>query len=73
MVYFRKRLGKDIITEVNELIASPKQSSDDSDNDDTPLSSGCLDSKQASLKSDRSNTKSCGRLILDATYTLTDM
>jgi len=40
MVIFRKRLGKDIINEINELILKPKTKHKDSDDDNSSGGAG---------------------------------
>jgi hypothetical protein len=77
MTHFRKRLGKDIINEVNEMIA--RRTKEREDPDDTPPSGGdesepviCdqVESEEESLSTEDKNS---GKLILDATCTPADI
>lgn len=78
MVHFRKRLGKDIINEINELIAKPaatansaNNDNDDNDgNDDSPKGTGASDTETKPLGQEKGNS---GKLILDATCAPADI
>ena len=70
MVHFRKRLGKDIINEVNELIAKPLSTTKDSDDDDNPGNNAPSGTEREFPKQEKENT---GKLILDATCTPADI
>jgi IS5 family transposase len=69
MVHFRKRLGKDIINEVNEMIAKeyakPKAGEDDT--------SGESNQSGAAASTDKKEVKNAGKLILDATCAPADI
>lgn len=69
MVHFRKRLGKDIINEINEMIANPKQ--DESD-DEPPQDKGTPAGKTDRIKTDAPEANQ-GKLILDATCAPADI
>lgn len=77
MTHFRKRLGKDIINEVNEIIA--RQSDEPKDPDDTPPTTGEWDAngnlcEEESVEEPAStDEKNSGKLILDATCTPADI
>ena len=70
MVHFRKRLGKDIINEVNELIARPDISTDDIDDNN---SGGKKAKDKESEKKLDEEIKNAGKLILDATCVPADI
>ena len=70
MVHFRKRLGKGIINEVNELIAKPVSTTKDSDDDDNPGNNATSKTERESPKQEKENI---GKLILDATCTPADI
>ena len=70
MVHFRKRLGKDIINEVNEMIA--KEAAKPDIKDDNHSGDSKPDINQPTTKSD-TETKNAGKLILDATCTPADI
>jgi IS5 family transposase len=71
MVHFRKRLGKDIINEVNEMIAKefakPKPPDDDSFGNSNP------DGPGTSASTGEEKVKNAGKLILDATCAPADI
>lgn len=72
LVHFRKRLGQDIINEINELIAKPN--TQDRDDDDDHQSSG----EKSAPTSDQCTNKpqeaeNSGKLILDATCVPADI
>lgn len=69
LVHFRKRLGKDIINEVNELIAKPDISKKD---DNKP---GGTKTPESGRTSEKKNTgaENSGKLILDATCVPADI
>ena len=69
MVHFRKRLGKDIINKINDMIANPKP--DDYDNK-PPQDKGTPAGKTDKVKTNTSQTKQ-GKLILDATCAPADI
>mgnify|MGYP001133751711 CR=1 FL=1 len=75
MVHFRKRLGKDIINEINELIAiepaKPKDTDDSNDDD----ASGATNTHAEKGDSDTPdpNVKKAGTLLLDATCAPADI
>lgn len=81
MTHFRKRLGKDIINEVNEMIA--RQSKEPKDPDNNPPSDGdgneltiCEEEEslhEPSSTEDKEEGKNFGKLILDATCTPADI
>jgi len=71
LVHFRKRLGKDIINEVNELIAKPdikKEKDDDSDPGGSNSSEGKTSQDEKTEENDNA-----GKLILDASCTPADI
>lgn len=70
MVHFRKRLGKEIINEMNELIVkeATKANQDDSD-DDEPKP----EMKKKNSQSKEGKAKNSGKLILDATCVPADI
>ena len=70
MVHFRKKLGKDIINEINELIARPDISTDDIDDDN---SGGEKAKDKESEKKLDEEIKNAGKLILDATCVPADI
>ncbi|TCL53425.1 IS4 family transposase, partial [Hydrogenispora ethanolica] len=71
MVHFRKRLGQEIINEVNELIANesarPKPPDDKSSGHSGP------ESPEPSASAPEENVKNAGKLILDATCAPADI
>ena len=71
MVHFRKRLGKNIINEVNEMIAKefakPKPDDDDSSGESNPNGS------DTSAPTGEEKVKNAGKLILDATCAPADI
>lgn len=71
LVHFRKRLGKDIINEINEIVAKLDISKDDDDNDTSGGSSMSNDSQTSD--EEVAETKNLGKLILDATCTPADV
>lgn len=85
MTHFRKRLGKDIINEVNEIIAGQIRESEESENpsdkpddpDDTPPSdgecSGNITQEEQVSQAPSPETKNSGKLILDATCVPADI
>lgn len=75
LVTFRKRLGKDIINEVNELIAKVNISDDDENDSNEDKPSNDSDKDNPSSKSDTSDDKNenSGKLILDATCVPADI
>jgi IS5 family transposase len=70
MVHFRKRLGKDIINEVNELIA--KEAAKPDDKDDNHSGKSKPDATSTSVPTEN-ETENSGKLILDATCTPADI
>lgn len=72
LVHFRKRLGEDIINEVNELIAAPDVSKKNDDDDSKPNGSGASGSSQT-LHEETNMAKNSGKLILDATCVPADI
>lgn len=70
LVHFRKRLGVDIINEVNELIAKPDISKDDDDDNSGPGKTP--GSSETPDEGDR-ETENSGKLILDATCAPADI
>jgi IS5 family transposase len=70
MVHFRKRLGKDIINEVNEMIA--KEAAKPNDNNDNHSGKSKPDITQTSTPREN-ETKNAGKLILDVTCTPADI
>lgn len=75
MVHFRKRLGKKVINEINELIAigpeKPKKTDDDNDgNSDGP---GSVSNENIDEETPDPNVKKSGSLLLDATCTPADI
>jgi IS5 family transposase len=79
MTHFRKRLGKDIINEVNEMIAGNSKSSEPKDPNGNPPSGNIGNSSEekalAETPSEESSTerKNSGKLILDATCAPADI
>jgi hypothetical protein len=81
MTHFRKRLGKDIINEVNEIIAGQTREPEEPDNpddpDDTNPSGGeCSDDatqEEQTVQDPSSETKNSVKLILDATCVPADI
>jgi len=76
LVEFRKRLGADIINEINELIAKPDISKHDQNNDkknddnnNTPGDGGGTPEEPHSQAADAGDKVNAGKLILDATCT----
>ena len=69
MVHFRKRLGKDIINEINEMIANPKQ---DVFDDKPPQDKGTPAGETDKIKADTPEVNQ-GKLILDATCAPADI
>lgn len=65
MVHFRKRLSKDIINEVSEMIANEYEKHKPPD-DDFPGNSN-PDAPETSISTDEDKIKNAGKLILDAT------
>lgn len=72
MVHFRKRLGKNIINEVNEMIAKEAAKPEDNDQDGPGNPSSQDKALGTSPKSNESGENS-GKLILDATCTPADI
>lgn len=76
MVHFRKRLGMDIINEINELIAvesaKPKDTDDNNGNDDNSGDGNAL-STEGETETPDPNVKKAGTLLLDATCTPADI
>lgn len=72
LVEFRKRLGADIINEINELIAKPNISKD-SDKDDGDLGIGSPSGGSDIPEADIECKANSGKLILDATCTPADI
>ena len=70
MVHFRKRLGKEIINEVNEMIAK-RLAKPDADDNDPPSNSGPGVDEEPS--SQGAKAKNAGKLILDATCVPADI
>jgi IS5 family transposase len=72
MVHFRKRFGKDIINEINEMIvkdaAKPEADDDDKSNPSKPDDPDALPAGNEAEK-----PKNAGKLILDATCTSADI
>ncbi|PKM46341.1 MAG: IS5/IS1182 family transposase [Firmicutes bacterium HGW-Firmicutes-8] len=79
MVHFRRRLGKDIINEVNEAVAKAglqqmKKGKDDDDDDENISGNGAADSAENSIDEEETDkAKKKGKLILDATCTPADI
>jgi len=78
MVHFRKRLGKDIINEINEAIAKAgiQQAKDDDKNDDDSNNGGNDEEESMETGTDTGQTDengNKGKLILDATCTPADI
>lgn len=71
MVYFRKRLGKDIINEINELIA--KEAAAKSKNDDSDGSDGKVSQPEKESSSQENLFENQGTLLLDATCAPADI
>ncbi|HEY8463991.1 MAG TPA: IS5 family transposase [Bacillota bacterium] len=72
MVHFRKRLGKDIINEVNDMIA--KEAAKPGDTGNNPPSGGSKPEKQPEqTEVPDTKTKNSGQLILDATCVPADI
>jgi hypothetical protein len=70
MVHFRKRLGKDVINEVNRIIiAESRKKDDDDDSDDSGNTSDGVEHKAE----DNKTSENDGILILDATCTPADI
>ena len=69
MVHFRKRLSKDIINEINEMIANPKDEDSDSK---PPQDKGTPAGKTDKVKADTTEANQ-GKLILDATCAPADI
>lgn len=74
MVHFRKRLGKDIINEINEIIAKPNVNKPKGP-DDQPPAGGSGSGEEDSNTKEESNPEpeNSGKLILDATCTPADI
>jgi IS5 family transposase len=70
MVHFRKRLGKNIINEVNEMIAKEAIKPN---NDDDNLSNGSTPDKSEMTTQPDAAVKNTGKLILDATCAPADI
>jgi transposase, IS5 family len=78
MVHFRKRLGKDIVNQINEMIANPaKKSKDDGPpNNDTHSGNGSSMSEGSSSTTEKDEPEELenqGKLILDATCAPADI
>ena len=74
LVYFRKRLGKDIINRINELIAKPDIKKDDNDKNNS--GSGKSSKEETINESETEKHKSEeneGKLILDASCVPADI
>jgi len=73
MTHFRKRLGKDTINEINEMIAlskaSPNKDEDKYDDDPSTGSTG----KSSGGGPNRNTKSNSGKLILDATCAPADI
>lgn len=67
MVHFRKRLGKDIINEINRMIIKDSQKKDDNDDNDNGISNISHDEVAKDTETNQ------GKLILDATCTPADI
>lgn len=72
MVHFRKRLGKDLINEINELIAKPAVEPDNND-DNKPSGGDGEKTFAASTECENNERENQGKLILDATCTPADI
>ena len=70
MVHFRKRLGKEIINEVNELIIKEATKSDQDDSDDDEIKP---ESEKRNSQPKEGKVKNSGKLILDATCVPADI
>jgi len=75
MVHFRKRLGKSVINEINELIAKPKKSDDNDSNgsDENGGGPGGNGASGTDTNPQKQETEKSGKLILDATCTPADI
>lgn len=79
MVHFRKRLGKDIINEINELIAKAKTAEEsehdkNDDNDDDNHKPGSTESSNSETEpSSEQRKENSGKLVLDATCAPADI
>lgn len=78
MVHFRKRLNKDIINEINEMLAKeaarPKPDDDDPSGGSTPDRSGTLPpAEKTDETTDKEEVENAGKLILDATCAPADI
>jgi IS5 family transposase len=75
MTHFRKRLGKDIINEVNEWIAleEPHQDSRGPSDDDDPSSNTTTPEEEHASQSESQPSTNKGKLLLDATCVPVDM
>ncbi len=79
LVHFRKRLGKDVINKINELIAKADiKMEDDSDNDNNQSGGGNSETENKESSEEKEHKKdetqeNCGKLILDATCVPADV
>ena len=73
MVNFRKRLGPDIINEVNEMIAKAASPKEERDKDDDNQNSSGNNPQSVEQPSNSSKESRQGKLILDATCTPADI
>jgi hypothetical protein len=71
MVYFRKRLGKDIINEINDLIA--KEAAAKSKDDDNDGSDGKMSKPEKESSGQENLFENQGTLLLDATCAPADI
>lgn len=72
MTHFRKRLGKDIINEVNEWIVTGESNAEEKSDDDDPPSDGTSSSEEGKGKMTETETHR-GKLLLDATCAPADI
>lgn len=75
MVHFRKRLGKGVINEINELIAVgvAKPEKMDADNDANSGGPGSVGNENIDEETPDPNAKKSGSLLLDATCAPSDI
>jgi IS5 family transposase len=74
MVHFRKRLGKDIINEINEIIAKPDVNRPKGPDDQPPAGGGGSGEEDSNAKEEsKPEPGNSGKLILDATCTPADI
>ena len=71
MVHFRKRFGKDVLSEINAQIISDSSGQEDDNTPDEPGTPGARDTDAAVAKEPQSGNS--GKLIVDATCTPADI